>query len=99
MSISDRTPPAGARGGTESHQSTVGEPQKDSEADLPRIVKERHFNGPHGEDEVEAIDDLGQRWYSLRPQPTGPADFLGYNHRLWLSSLGILLVIALLIII
>jgi hypothetical protein len=99
MSTSDTTPPAGAGGSTEAHQSTVSESQKDSEADLPRIVRERHFNGPHGEDEVEAIDDRGQRWYSLRPQPTRPADLMGYNHRLWLSSLGILLVVALLIII
>jgi hypothetical protein len=99
VNSSEATPTAGADGSTKSSKLAVGESQKNSESNLPRIVKERHFNGPHGEDEVEAIDDRGQRWYSLRPQPAGPADFMGYNRRLWLSSLGILLVIALLFII
>jgi hypothetical protein len=99
MTTSDSNPPARADVSTELSKLTVRESQENSEPGLPRIVKERHFNGPHGEDGVEAIDDRGQRWYSLRPQPARPADFMGYNHRLWLSTLGIILVIALLFII
>jgi hypothetical protein len=99
MTTSDTNPPARADASAELSGLTVGEPQRNSEPGLPRIVKERHFNGPNGEDGVEAIDDRGQRWYSLRPQPARSVDFMGYNHRLWLSSLGIILVIALLFII
>jgi len=40
-------------------------PSERSEADRPRIVEEHHIVGPHGEDEIEAVDDQGRHWYHL----------------------------------
>jgi hypothetical protein len=63
-----------------------------SAPDDPRIVEEHHIVGANGEDELEAIDDRGRRWYHPRPEPRGRADILGFNYTWWL----ILLVLALL---
>jgi hypothetical protein len=49
----------------------------------PRIVEQHHIAGPRGEDEIEAIDDHGRRWYHLRPDPRGRADVMGFNYTWW----------------
>lgn len=36
-----------------------------------RIIEEHHIVGPDGQDESEATDDRGRRWYHLRPEPRG----------------------------
>jgi hypothetical protein len=43
----------------------------------PRIIEEHHIVGPHGEDEIEATDERGRRWYHLRPEPRRRVEFVG----------------------
>jgi hypothetical protein len=47
----------------------------------PRLVEEHHVRGPRGEDELEATDELGRRWYHLRPEPRYRYDLIGFNYR------------------
>jgi hypothetical protein len=61
--------------------------------DRPRLVEEHHVVGPRGEDEIEATDDRGRRWYHLRPEPRGRADFIGFNYTWWLIWVVFILVI------
>lgn len=49
----------------------------------PRLVEEHHVIGPYGEDDIEATDERGRRWYHLRPEPRRRADFFGYNYTWW----------------
>jgi hypothetical protein len=50
----------------------------------PRLIEEHHIVGPHGEDEIEATDERGRRWYHLRPEPRRRADLIGFNYTWWL---------------
>jgi hypothetical protein len=50
----------------------------------PRLIEEHHIRGPHGEDEIEATDERGRRWYHLRPEPRNRYDFIGINYTWWL---------------
>lgn len=68
--------------------------QETLEPEHPRIVEERHIVGPDGEDEIEATDDRGRRWYDLRPAPRGRADLMGFNRTWWLAFAVFLIVIA-----
>jgi hypothetical protein len=68
-------------------------PDSEVQNDDPRLVEERHVLGPHGEDEIEATDDQGRRWYHLRPEPRGRADMLGINYTWWTVVSILLLVI------
>jgi hypothetical protein len=61
-----------------------------------RIVEEHHIVGPHGEDEIEAIDGGVRRWYHLRPRPRRRADLMGFSSTLWMA-LGWFLVILLVV--
>ena len=60
------------------------QPPQQSDGDHPRIIEEHHIVGPHGEDEIEATGERGRRWYHLRPEPRGRADFIGCNYTWWL---------------
>jgi hypothetical protein len=59
----------------------------------PSLIEEHHVVGPHGEDGIEATDDRGRRWYHLRPEPRGRADFIGFNYTWWLIWVVFILVI------
>lgn len=50
----------------------------------PRLTEEHYVVGPYGEDELEAIDERGRRWYTLRPDPRRRVDFIGFNYTWWL---------------
>jgi hypothetical protein len=50
----------------------------------PRLIEEHHIRGPHGEDEIEATDERGRRWYHLRPEPRSRYDLIGFNYTWWL---------------
>jgi hypothetical protein len=50
----------------------------------PRLIEEHHIVGPHGEDQIEATDERGRRWYHLRPEPRSRYDFIGFNYTWWL---------------
>jgi hypothetical protein len=62
------------------------------EASQARIVEEHHVTGASGEDEIEAIDDRGRRWYHVRPAPRYRADVLGFNYSWWLVLIVALVV-------
>ena len=50
----------------------------------------------HGEDEIEAIDGRGRRWYHLRPEPRRRTDLMSFNSTWWMA-VGWLIVIVLLV--
>lgn len=49
----------------------------------PRLIEEHHVVGPHGEDEIQATDERGRRWYQLRPEQPRRFDFVGFNWTWW----------------
>jgi hypothetical protein len=49
-----------------------------------RLIEERHVIGPYGEDELEATDENGRRWYHLRPEPRRRYDLIGLSYTWWL---------------
>jgi hypothetical protein len=57
-------------------------PQRQA-GDRPRLIEEHHAVGPYGEDELEATDELGRRWYHLRPEPRRRYDLIGFNYTWW----------------
>jgi hypothetical protein len=63
------------------------------DADHPRLVEEHHIVGPYGEDELEATDERGRRWYHLRPEPRRRVDLIGFNYTWWLIWLVFMLII------
>ena len=60
----------------------------------PRLIEEHHVIGPDGEDEIEATDDRGRRWYQLRPEPRRRADFIGFNYTWWIAIWFLFILIA-----
>jgi hypothetical protein len=50
-----------------------------------RISEAHHPTGPIGEDEIDATDDRGRRWYHLRPKPRRRTDPWGFNSALWMA--------------
>jgi hypothetical protein len=59
-----------------------------------RTIEERDLAGPPREDEMEATDDRGRRWYRLRPNPRRSTDLWGFNSTWWMA-LGWVIVILL----
>ncbi len=59
----------------------------------PRLIEEHHGVGPYGEDELEATDELGRRWYHLRPTPRRRYDLVGFNYTWWLIWIFVIFVI------
>jgi hypothetical protein len=59
-------------------------PPDDPGTEHPRLIEEHHIEGPHGEDQIEATDERGRRWYHLRPDPRSRYDFIGFNYTWWL---------------
>jgi hypothetical protein len=43
--------------------------------------------GPSDDDEIEAKDDGGRRWYHPRPQPRRRRDLMGFNSTWWMVLL------------
>ena len=56
----------GARSSTDRYQSD--DPGMETSS-RPRLIEEHHVIGPHGEDELEATDERGRRWYQLHRDP------------------------------
>ena len=73
---------------------TRGTDQQPSEPEHPRIVEEHRIVGPDGEDDIEATDDRGRRWYHLRPEPRSRADVMGFNRTWWLVFAVFIIIIA-----
>lgn len=53
----------------------------------PRIVEEHHFVDSYGQDEIEAVDDLGRRWFSFRPRQPRSYDLVGFGLFWWTALL------------
>jgi len=62
----------------ESHDSVEA-----SGTEYPRILEEHPFVDADGQDNIEATDDRGRRWYHLRPEPRSRADVMGFNSTWW----------------
>ena len=67
---------------------------QDDDSTHPRLIEEHHVIGPHGEDELEATDERGRRWYQLRPEPRRRYDFVGFNYTWWIAIWIVFIVIA-----
>jgi hypothetical protein len=80
----------GARSSTDRYQSD--DPGMETSS-RPRLIEEHHVIGPHGEDELEATDERGRRWYQLRPEPRRRADFIGFNYTWWIAIWFLFIVI------
>jgi hypothetical protein len=76
-------PPEDERAVPSDSASSVPPPQYPG-ASHPRLIEEHHTVGRYGEDELEATDELGRRWYHLRPEPRRRYDFVGFNYTWWL---------------
>jgi hypothetical protein len=61
-----------------------------------RISDDLDATGPEGEDEVNAPEDQGRRWYHPRPKPRRRTDFMGFNSKWWMALgwFALLLVVA-----
>lgn len=59
----------------------------------PRLVEEHHIVGPYGEDQIEATDDRGRRWYHLRPEPRSRYNLVGFNYTWWLIWILFILIV------
>jgi hypothetical protein len=49
-----------------------------------RVIGDHDLAGPDGEDEIDAIDEGGRRWYHLRPKPRRRTDLWGFNSTWWM---------------
>jgi hypothetical protein len=47
----------------------------------------------HGEDEIEAIDGRGRRWYHLRPEPRRRTDLMGFNSTWWMAVVWLIVIV------
>jgi hypothetical protein len=68
-------------------------PPEFSGHDHPRLVEEHHVVGPYGEDELEATDERGRRWYHLRPEPRRRYDLIGFNYTWWVIWIVFILIV------
>ena len=68
-------------------------PQLQSAIEHPRLIEEHHVIGPYGQDEIEATDERGRRWYHLRPEPRSRYDVIGFNYTWWLIWILLIFVI------
>ena len=61
-----------------------------------RIIGDRDLADPDRENQIDAIDAGGRRWYHLRPKPRRRTDLWGFNSTWWMA-LGwpLLIVVAL----
>jgi hypothetical protein len=68
-------------------------PPEFSGHDEPRLVEEHHVVGRYGEDELEATDERGRRWYHLRPEPRRRYDLIGFNYTWWVIWIAFILIV------
>jgi hypothetical protein len=57
-----------------------------------RIIGDRDLADPDGENQIDAIDAGGRRWYHLRPKPRRRTDFGPTRHGGWRWD-GLLLIL------
>jgi hypothetical protein len=55
-------------------------------------INDQDIAGPDGEDEIDATEGRGRRWYHLRPKPCRRTDLWGFNSTWWMA-LGWVIVI------
>jgi hypothetical protein len=91
-STPDDPTPDGLEPVPDEHATSV-RPPRFSGHEHPRLIEEHHVVGRYGEDELEATDELGRRWYHLRPQPRRRYDLIGFNYTWWLIWIVFILVL------
>jgi hypothetical protein len=47
-------------------------------------IDDQDIAGPDGEDEIDATEGRGRRWYHLRPKPRRGTDLWGFNSTWWM---------------
>ena len=52
--------------------------------DDARGIDDQDRAGPDGQDEIDATDEGGRRWYHLRPKPRRRTDLWGFNSTWWM---------------
>ena len=55
--------------------------------------EEHHLTDPEGQDEIEASEDRGRRWYHVRPQPRRRTDLMGINSTWWMALLWLIVIV------
>jgi hypothetical protein len=58
-----------------------------------RVAEQHHVTDPHGQDEIEAGEDRGRRWYHPRPQPRRRTDLVGINSTWWMALLWLIVIV------
>ena len=58
-----------------------------------RIIDDQDLAGPDAQDEIDATDEGGRRWYHLRPKPRRRTDLWGFNSTWWMALAWPLLII------
>ncbi len=81
------------KGGLPDGNASNGPPPEDAGGEHPRLIEEHHVVGPDGQDQIEATDERGRRWYHLRPEPRSRYDFIGFNFTWWLIWVFFILII------
>jgi hypothetical protein len=61
--------------------------------DNARSIEEHHIAGPRDNEESEAIDDGGRRWYHLRPEPRRRTDLMGFNSTWWMAVVWLIVIV------
>jgi hypothetical protein len=64
----------------------------DARAGEAPIIDAYDLAGADGEDEIDATEGRGRRWYHLRPKPCRRTDLWGFNSTWWMA-LGWVIVI------
>jgi hypothetical protein len=56
-------------------------------------VAEHRVAIPDEQEQIEATDGRGRRWYHFRPQPRCRADVMGFNYTWWAAVLLLVVVL------
>jgi hypothetical protein len=49
--------------------------------------------GPDDEDEIDATDDRGRRWYQFHPANPRRTDYLGVNSTWWMAAAWVIVIL------
>ncbi len=77
MAVAQPDPPA--------HQTTTIDDEGVASSTHAHLGEEHRVVGPYGDDELEATDERGRRWYHRRPEPRRRYDYFGLNYTWWIG--------------
>jgi hypothetical protein len=59
------------------------------------IIDDHPIAGRHDEDQIDASDRGGRRWYDLRPKPRRRSDLMGFNSTWWMAVVWVIAILVL----